>query len=120
MFVKGEVGEGQAPLAAELFHAGDGLGGAIVSCRFKEAGTNKKGVLVQKLDATAKTVWPGNGIVVTDSDTNSHFISSDGQGGALVSWGIGKGMFNSEKSHIQRVDANGRLLWGAEGIRLSP
>ncbi len=96
----------------------DGLGGAIVSCRFKEAGTGKKGTLVQKLDSAGKTVWPGNGIVVTGSDTTNHLLTSDGQGGALVGWGIDKGVFSPEKSYVQRVDSNGKLRWGAEGIKL--
>jgi hypothetical protein len=94
----------------------DGLGGAIISCSFKEAGTNKRGVLVQKLDSTGKTAWPDNGIVVTGSDTTSHFISSDGRGGVLVTWGIGR----SEKSYVQRIDAQGKPLWGAAGIKLNP
>jgi predicted transcriptional regulator len=94
----------------------DGVGGAIVSCRFKEAGTSKKGVLVQSLDSTGKTVWPANGIMVTGSETTCHFISPDEQGGVLVVWGIGR----SEKSYVQRIDAQGKLSWGAEGIRLNP
>ncbi len=98
--------------------ASDGSGGTIVSCSFKEAGTGKKGILVQKLDSAGKTVWPGNGIVVTGSDTTSHLLTSDGQGGALVGWGIDKGVFSPEKSYVQRVDSNGKLLWGTEGIKL--
>ncbi len=90
-----------------------------MSCSFKEAGTSKKGVLVQRLDSTGKTAWPGNGVVVTDSDTTGHFISFDGQGGAIVAWGIGKGTFNSEKGYVQRVSADGKLLWGENGIRLN-
>jgi hypothetical protein len=96
----------------------DGLGGALVSCRFKEAGTDNKGILVQRLDSDGGVVWPSNGIVVTDSDTSGHFISSDGQGGVIVAWGVGKGMFNSEKAYVQRVSADGKLVWG-NGIRLN-
>jgi hypothetical protein len=73
---------------------------------------------VQKLDSAGKTVWPGNGIVVTGSDTTNHLLTSDGQGGALVGWGIDKGVFSPEKSYVQRVDSNGKLRWGAEGIKL--
>jgi hypothetical protein len=92
----------------------DGQGGMIVSCKFTDAGTGNTGILVQKLDAAGKTVWPGNGIVVTGSDIICYNMSSDGQGGALVSWSAGA----LEKGYIQRVDANGILLWGLEGIRL--
>lgn len=95
---------------------GDGRGGAIVSCRFNEAGTGKKGILVQKLDSSGKILWPGNGIVVFNGDTTNYSLSFDGQGGAIVTWGIGA----SGESYIQRVSSEGRLLWNSKGIRLSP
>ena len=98
--------------------AGDGIGGAVISCSFKEAGTGKQGVLVQKLDSAGNTVWPNNGVVVTGSATTRYFLTSDGQGGALIAWGIGKGVFNQEKSYLQRVGSNGKLLWSTRGIEL--
>jgi hypothetical protein len=61
----------------------DGSGGAIVACSYKEAETNRKGLLVQRLGATGRAVWD-NGVVVTESDHDAHVISSDGQGGAIV------------------------------------
>jgi hypothetical protein len=95
----------------------DGSGGAIIACSYKEAETNKKGLLVQRLDATGRAVWD-NGLVVTESDHVTHVISSDGQGGAIVAWGSGKSMFKPGRSYVQRIDSNGKLSWGAEGIRL--
>ena len=96
--------------------AGDGLGGAVISCCFKEADTGNQGILVQKLDPAGKTAWPNNGVVVTGSTTTRYFLASDDQGGALVGWGIGNG--SSEKSYLQRVGSNGKLLWGTAGIKL--
>ena len=43
-------------------------------------------------------------------------LASDDQGGALVSWGTGYG--SSEKSYLQRIGSNGKLLWGTKGIKL--
>jgi hypothetical protein len=96
----------------------DGSGGAIIACSYKEAETGKKGLLVQRLDATGRALW-GNGVVVTERDHITHVISPDGQGGAIVAWGSGKSMFKSERSYVQRIDSTGKLLWGAEGIRLN-
>lgn len=98
--------------------AGDMSGGAIVSYGFKEAGTSKKGILVQKLDSAGKTIWPDNGIVATGSDTSTHLLIPDGQGGAIVAWGVGKGIFNSEEAYIQRISADGKLMW-EKGIKLN-
>ncbi len=97
----------------------DGSGGAIIACSYKEAETNERGLLVQRLDTTGRAVW-GNGIVVTESDHITHVIAYDGYGGASIAWGSGKSMFKSERSYIQRIDSGGKLLWGEEGIRLNP
>jgi hypothetical protein len=86
----------------------DGLGGAIVTY----------GNRAQKIDAAGRTMWPGDGIMFADGDT--HDIACDGHCGAVIAWGIGKGTFSSEKSYVQRIDSNGKLLWGEEGIRLNP
>jgi hypothetical protein len=92
--------------------AGDGSGGAVISCSF----TDNPGVLVQKLNSAGSTVWPNNGVEVTGSKTTRYFLASDDQGGALVSWGTGYG--SSEKSYLQRIGSNGKLLWGTKGIKL--
>ena len=73
---------------------------------------------VQKIDADGKTVWSGDGTPVTEHGT--HDIAYDGQGGAVVAWGSGKSMFRSERSYIQRIDSEGKVLWGEKGIRLNP
>jgi len=97
----------------------DGSGGTIIACSYKEAETGKKGLLAQRLDATGRAVW-GNGVVVTNSDHITHFLASDGHGGAVIVWGSSKSMFTSERSYVQRVDSEGKLLWGDKGIRLNP
>jgi hypothetical protein len=92
----------------------DGMGGAIVSYSLQE------GLYVQKVNSNGETAWPENGIPVTEGEYEGHSIAPDGQGGVIVGWGVGKGMFSSEKAYVQRVSADGRLLWGDDGIRLNP
>jgi len=96
----------------------DGSGGVIVTFEHKESGSKKSVLYVQKIDATGVTVWPGTGTMVTEQGT--HDIVYDGQGGAIIAWGSGKSMFSSEKSYVQRVNAEGKLLWGEKGVRLNP
>lgn len=96
----------------------DGSGGAIVTFGHKEASTKKSRLYVQRIDADGRTVWPGVGTLVTEHGT--HAIAYDGQGGVIIAWGIGRSTFSSEKSYVQRVSAEGKLLWGEEGIRLNP
>ncbi|MBA7636755.1 hypothetical protein ES703_44383 [subsurface metagenome] len=96
----------------------DSSGGVIVTFGCKEAETKKSRLCVQRIDADGRTIWPGDGTGVTEHGT--HAISSDGQGGAVIAWGIGKDMFSSKKSYVQRISADGKLLWGDKGIRLNP
>jgi len=84
----------------------DGSGGAIVTF----------GVRAQKIDADGRTMWPDDGILFTDGGT--HDLAYDGHGGAVIAWGSGKSTFKSERSYVQRIDSEGKLLWGEEGIKL--
>ena len=86
----------------------DGSGGAIVTF----------GIRAQRIDADGRTMWPGDGVMFTTGGT--HAMDCDGHGGAVIVWGTGKSMFKSERSYVQRIDSEGKLLWGKEGIRLDP
>jgi hypothetical protein len=92
----------------------DGAGGAIVSYSLDD------GLYLQRLNGSGQIQWPENGIRVIDDEYQGYSIAPDGQGGVIVGWGVGKGLFRSEKAYIQRVNADGKLLWGEEGIRLNP
>jgi len=92
----------------------DGAGGAIVSYSLEE------GLSVQRLNGDGQTLWPENGIRVIDGEYKGYSIAPDGHGGLIVGWGVGKGIFSSEKAYVQMVSSEGKLLWGEEGIRLNP
>ncbi|HJX36881.1 MAG TPA: hypothetical protein VJ280_08010 [Dehalococcoidales bacterium] len=94
---------------------GDGTGGAVISCIFKEAGTGKQGVIVQKLDSAGNTAWADNGVAVVTGTPTNYCLAADNHGGVLLSWGVGAG--SSEKSYIQDISSGGSLQWG-NGIRL--
>ncbi|MDO9333396.1 MAG: hypothetical protein Q7T57_02600 [Dehalococcoidales bacterium] len=103
----------------------DRLGGAIVTLTFRDDMLKKQGILLHKLDSAGNTVWLVNDIGVDANDMGvgvhgitSDFILPDGQDGAIIFWSIGRTSFSSGKSYIQRIDSNGKLLWGAGGIRL--
>jgi hypothetical protein len=88
----------------------------IIAFEHKESESKKSALYVQKIDANGVTVWSGTGTMVTEQGT--HDIAYDEQGGAIVAWGSGKSTFSSEKSYVQRVNVEGKLLWGEKGIRL--
>jgi len=61
----------------------------------------------------AEWIQNGVGICTTTSSKTVPQIASDGNGGAIVTWGEYRTTWNI---YAQRVDANGAVLWGAPGI----
>jgi len=86
----------------------DGSGGAIVTF----------GTRAQKIDADGRTIWPDDGILFTER--GAHAMDYDGHGGAIIAWGSGKSTFKSERAYVQRIDSEGKIIWGGAGIRLNP
>ncbi len=98
----------------------DGSGGAIIAWGYKEAETNEEGLLVQRIDAAGRTVWPDNGTLASTARNRiAHAISDDGCGGVIVSWGAQQPLLKSKQSYVQRIDAEGNCLWGEKGILLN-
>jgi hypothetical protein len=99
----------------------DGSGGAIIVLGYKEAETNEEGLLVQRIDAAGRTMWPDNGTLASTARNRiAHAISDDGCGGVIVSWGAQQPLLKSKQSYVQRIDAEGNRLWGDKGILLNP
>lgn len=103
----------------------DSNGGSIITLMFRDDTLKKQGIILHKLDSLGNTVWQVNDIGVDADDMGvdvrgitGYFITSDGEGGVIVFWGIGETSSSSGKSFVQRIDSQGNLLWGAAGIRL--
>jgi len=95
----------------------DGSGG-VISVQYGEEGINAK---AQRLDATGRELWGPDGLTLRD--LHPSLAAPDGCGGVLISWSAVefKGSELSEVSYyVQRVDAEGNLPWGDEGILLNP
>jgi len=90
--------------------ASDGSGGAIVIWRDDERGCN---VYTQKIGEDGELLWPDDGIAVSGifSDCCPQ-IASDNAGGAIVTWG------DSDHIYAQRIDTNGLVKWGENGITI--
>jgi len=98
----------------------DGSGGAV-SVYYGGEGTN---ATAQRLDAAGRKLWGPDGTTLTLRDFYGlGGVVSDGCGGVLMSWSAVKftGDEVSEVSYyVQRVDAEGNVVWGDEGILLNP
>lgn len=98
----------------------DGSGGAI--CVWY--GGSGISAAAQRLDATGTKLWGPDGTTLTFRDLYLPGAVSDGCGGVLISWSADVKFRNYEISdvsyYVQRVDADGYVVWGDEGILLNP
>lgn len=97
----------------------DNTGGAIVA--WSQGDYLKEQVFVQRIDSTGKPLWATNGIPVSDTcDNICVTLSSDRQGGGLISWArFANGPVENSAVIVQRVTNTGIFLWGQTGISLN-
>lgn len=96
--------------------ASDGSGGAFC--------VSWDGV-AQRLDATGTKLWGSDGVTFTPQAIDEGLsIVPDGCGGLLISWQADVKFRHYEISnvsyYVQRVDADGDVVWGDRGILLNP
>lgn len=78
----------------------------------------------QKLSEDGALVWGPSGMTFTTLEPASGsapLIVADGEGGAFVTWTVGgsRGGHHNDTTYIQHIAADGRPLWGAQGIQLT-
>jgi len=97
----------------------DGSGG-VISVWYEGDGGSRR---AQRLDVMGRELWGPDGTTLTLRDLHRKLVAPDGCGGVLISWSATEfeGSKLSEVSYyVQRVDADGNLPWGDEGILLNP
>jgi hypothetical protein len=75
-------------------------------------------IYLQKLDEDGEAEWPEKRIINPPEKVQLHNISylSDGDGGAIIVWQLKKDYLPYGNIMAQRLDANGALRWGEEGM----
>ncbi|MCX5753310.1 MAG: hypothetical protein NTW97_06630, partial [Candidatus Krumholzibacteria bacterium] len=100
----------------------DGAGGAIVTWYDGRIGIyNTHDIHVQRVNASGATQWMTNGVPLCTAagDQHSPMITSDGAGGATVTWQDRRRESNYD-IYAQRVNASGTAQWTTDGIALCP
>ena len=82
--------------------------------------TDSKIVYAQKLDMTGKNAWE-KAIEVGHAGDNAQAVyydaADDGAGGGVMVWNHSEN--GSSLLYAQRIDSEGNLLWGENGVRVS-
>lgn len=99
----------------------DGSGGVIVTWQDFRSSTDWD-IYVQRVNAAGVVQWAANGVALCTADGNqlTPTITSDGAGGAIVSWHDGRSFPGGAPISIfaQRVNASGVVQWAANGVSL--
>ena len=96
----------------------DGQGGAIITWQDQRSGTYD--IYGQRINATGAVQWTVNGIPICTASGDQRYpqLVSDGQGGAIITWGDYRS--GGGDVYAQRVNATGAVQWTANGILISP
>ncbi|MEQ1836094.1 MAG: hypothetical protein ABL862_06585 [Candidatus Nitrotoga sp.] len=95
----------------------DGSGGAIITWWDLRGGSD---IYAQRLDASGVVQWTANGVGISKAanDQFSPDITSDGSGGAIITWWDFRNGANWD-IYAQRIGASGVVQWTADGVAIS-
>ena len=98
--------------------ASDGAGGAIIAWYDYRSGNYD--IYAQRVDASGAVLWTANGVALctASNEQSNAAITSDGAGGAIVTWIDLRGALGKPDIYAQRVDASGIVQWTANGVAL--
>jgi predicted lipoprotein with Yx(FWY)xxD motif len=96
----------------------DGAGGAIVTWADSRSGNYSTDIYAQRLNASGVVQWMTDGLPLCTAAGDQEYprITSDGAGGAIVTWSDSR--IGSSDIYAQRVDATGATQWTLDGVPL--
>jgi hypothetical protein len=98
----------------------DGSGGAILTWQDLRDGANYM-PYAQRINASGIAQWKPNGVLLSTTGTaETPQLLSDGSSGAIIAWHSYTGVYPNGNFDIevQRIDANGQVGWGINGVAL--
>ena len=67
---------------------------------------------LQKLDGSGEKQWGEKGMIISDNACKlTPYLLKDRDSNFIVGWSSGSDFHYPEKSHLQKIDAEGNLLW---------
>ena len=81
-------------------------------------------IYAQRIDADGYIQWTAGGVLICTAETEGPpgtvlldpAIIADGNGGAIITWADQSGWDDKNDIYAQRIDANGNVLWAADGV----
>jgi predicted lipoprotein with Yx(FWY)xxD motif len=96
----------------------DGAGGAIIA--FTSWTSEGDDIYAQRVNASGVVQWTDNGVAICTAtkDQFGPLLTSDGAGGAIVTWDDYRSI-GGAGIYAQRVDSSGTVQWATDGVPLS-
>jgi hypothetical protein len=97
----------------------DGSGGAIITWMDGRNGIPQtRDIYAQRVDVSGAVRWTINGVPICTASGDQIYpkITSDGSGGAIITWMDGR---SGNYIYAQRVNASGTVQWTANGVAIT-
>jgi hypothetical protein len=94
----------------------DGSGGAIITWHDGRSGLYD--IYAQRINSSGAVQWTANGVAICSAtnDQNNSKITSDGSGGAIITWWD---LRSGIDIYAQRINSSGAVQWTANGVAIS-
>ena len=100
----------------------DGTGGAIIVWEYAPPSLGYRDIYAQRISSDGTVLWRQNGIVVRETDDVYPYeiegITSDGKGGAFISWWENRYDGTDENVYVQRILSTGSYCWDRSGVNV--
>lgn len=95
----------------------DGSGGAIIA--WQDFRSGNVDIYAQRIDAGGAVQWTSNGVAICTAVNTQRYpsITSDGGGGAIITWEDSRNGINNH-IYAQRINASGTVQWASDGIAI--
>ena len=99
----------------------DGSGGAIITWQDNRNGSANADIYAQRVSAGGVVQWAANGAAISKAAGDQGFptITSDGSGGAIITWQDDRSGSANADIYAQRISAGGVVQWTANGAAIS-
>ena len=98
----------------------DGSGGAIIAYEYYHSFHTEPDIYAQRIDVNGTVRWTIDGVSISVAALNQQkpAITSDGNGGAIITWYDSRSGNQTTDIYAQRIDSNGVVQWATDGVEI--
>jgi len=116
-----EISNDSATTSVDPSAVSDGFGGAVITWYEYRAGSLGADIYTQRISSSGTVEWSVDGVPLCTAtgDQVIPTISSDGSGGAIITWEDKRvgGIFGD--IYAQKISSSGVVQWAADGVAIS-